>query len=112
LAKLLGEVASLPQPTARDLERALPDKIWHWQPTAMDISHNGETVMILTYRGAYLFPRHTGEDWIDALQRPPVPLDLGGIALAEAAAFGYKDRSIFVTVEGRRPMLYRYDRRP
>jgi len=112
LAELLGEVASLPQPTARDLERALPDKIWHWQPTAMDISHSGETVMILTYRGAYLFPRHTGEDWIDALQRPPVPLDLGGIALAEAAAFGYKDRSIFVTVEGRRPMLYRYDRRP
>ncbi len=112
MAELLGEVATLPQPTARDLERALPDQSWHWQPTAMDISNSGETVMILTYRGAYLFSRNTGEDWIDALQRPPVPLDLGGSALAEAAAFGYKDRSIFVTVEGRRPKLYRFEHEP
>jgi hypothetical protein len=68
--------------------------------------------VILTYRGAYLFTRETPESWPDALQKPPLRLDLGDIALAEAATFGYNDDSLFITVEGRRPALYRSDRRP
>ena len=111
-AEHVADIAHLPQPTARDLERALPDKSWHWQPTAMDIAPDGNHAVILTYRAAYLYSREPQQSWPAALQNAPLRLDLGGIRLAEAAAFGYKDPSLFITVEGRRPPLYRFERNP
>lgn len=111
VAVMLGEIASLPQPTQADLDNALAHQSWHWQPTAMDFARDGRMAVVLTYRGAYLFGRGPAESWQDALQEPPLRLDLGGIALAEAAAFGYND-SLFITVEGKKPPLYRIDPRP
>jgi hypothetical protein len=110
-AELLGNVASLPQPSQRELDRALADQSWHWQPTAMDFAQNDRTAVILTYRGVYIYPRAGGESWFDALQRQPQSLSLGAIRLAEAIAFG-SDDSIFITVEGRKPWLYRLDPQP
>ena len=111
VAELLADIASLPQPTQADLDNALANQSWHWQPTAMDFASDGLTAVILTYRGAYLFARGTEESWPDALQKLPSRLDLGAIALAEAAAFGYND-NLYITVEGKRPALYQADRRP
>lgn len=110
VAKRLGTVASIPQPTGTDLERAVPDKSWHWQPTAMDISADGTTAVILTYRAAYVFGKSAEETWIAALQRQPVRLDLGGLELAESVAFANDGESIYVTTEGRNPPLIRFDK--
>jgi len=110
VAERMGSVTSIPQPTTQDLERALPDKSWHWQPTAMDISQDGATAVILTYRAAYVFDRSSNESWIAALQRQPVRLDLGGLELAESVAFSNDGSSIYITAEGHNPPLIRFDK--
>ena len=104
-ATYLGTVASIPQPTQDDLDRALTAQNWHWQPTAMDFSADGSMAVILTYPAAYLYDRQNGESWLDALQRSPVRLALGSIKEAEAAVLGQE--SIFVTVEAKHAPIYR-----
>lgn len=104
-ARYLGTVASIPQPTQDDLDRAIAEQNWHWQPTAMSFSADGKTAMVLTYRAVYLYQRHAGEPWLDALQRRPVAVDLGNLRKAEAAALGAG--SVFVTAESIHAPIYR-----
>jgi len=104
-AKYLGTVASLPQPTERDRKRALLEMNWHWQPTAMEFSRDGNVAVILTYRAAYLYSRQDNEPWLDTLQRTPHVFALGSIKEAEAVTLA--GNSIFVTVEAKRAPLYR-----
>lgn len=106
-ATRLGPVDSLPQPTADDLERAAPERNWHWQPTAMDIARDGSAAVILTYRAVYHFERSNDEPWIEALRKPATVVDLGGIREAEAVAFVDDGRSLLFTVEAPRAPLYR-----
>jgi hypothetical protein len=106
-ANYLGTIDSLPQPTEDDLDQALARKSWHWQPTAMDFSPDGNSAVILTYRAVYLYQRQGGESWIDALQRSPVTYDLGDIKEAEAVSLG--DGEVFVTVEASGAPIYRID---
>lgn len=104
-ATRLGAVDSLPQPTARDLERAAPERNWHWQPTAMDI-RTGAAV-ILTYRAVYYFERNSGEPWIEALLKPPTVISLGDLREAEAVAFAEDGASVILAVEAPSAPLYR-----
>jgi hypothetical protein len=106
-ATYLGTVESIPRPTQEDLDRALAEKSWHWQPTAMDFSADGSKAIILTYRALYLYGRQSDESWYDALQRTPATFALGNIKEAEASSFG--DAGIFLTVEARNAALYRID---
>lgn len=106
-ASFLGTIESIPQPTADDLERALAEKSWHWQPTAMDFSADGRAAIILTYRAVYLYRRRGNEPWLETLQRSPTAFSLGDIREAESAAFN--DGSIFFTVEAAHAPLYRID---
>lgn len=109
VAQRLGPVLSLPEPSRRDIEFAPDTKDWHWQPTAMDISPDRQTLVILTYRAVYYYKRIDCEDWFETLQRPPLVLDLGNIRDAEAIAFGPDGRSIFVSVERQHAPLLRID---
>ena len=106
-ATRLGTVDALPQPTADDLERAAPERNWHWQPTAMDIASDGSATVILTYRAVYHFERSNDETWMEALRRPATVVDLGGIREAEAIVFVDDGRSLLFTVEAPRAPLYR-----
>jgi hypothetical protein len=106
-AARLGTVDSLPQPTADDLERAAPERNWHWQPTAMDIARDGSAAVILTYRAVYHFERSNDEPWMDALRKPATVVDLGSIREAEAVVFVDDGRSLLFTVEAPRAPLYR-----
>jgi hypothetical protein len=103
-ATRLGEIDSLPQPTARDIERAPADLNWHWQPTAMDIPADGSAAVILTYRALYHFERTDGEPWIAALRKPPSVIGLE--FEAEAVAFVENGGSVIVTVEASSAPLY------
>jgi len=104
-ANYLGTVDSLPQPTEEDLNQALARKSWHWQPTAMDFSPDGDAAVISTYRAVYLYQRQGDETWIDALQKSPVSFALGNIEGAEAVSLG--EGEIFVTVEASGAPIYR-----
>ena len=104
-ATLLGDIDSIPQPAQEDLDRALAEKSWHWQPTAMDFSPDGKKAIILTYRAVYLFHRENNEPWIDTLRRQPTAFNLGQIKNAESASLG--NNVIFVTVEAERAPVYR-----
>ena len=104
-ATRLGELRSLPPPRRSDVIAAPKTKSWHWQPTAMDI--HGDSAIILTYRGLYHYTRAAEEDWFDALNQRPQRQSLGRIPDAEAAAIGDDPAIAFITIERKKPPLYR-----
>lgn len=111
VAKLLGPIDTLPKPTARDLA-ARPDGkpgrfFWEWQPTAMDISADGRSAVILTYNDAYLYARDSSESWYKALQRQPVALNLNIFPGAESIVFAGSQRLI-ITSEGSHAALQEF----
>jgi hypothetical protein len=110
VARRVGEVPHLPQPT--DLQRAvrMPTGAYRANPCALDFAPDGSGAVVLTYGDTLYFPRQTGESWAAALARPPVVLGGHGLPQAEATAFTADGRGILVCSE-RRPQLLRYDRR-
>jgi hypothetical protein len=110
VAEKLGPITSLPPPTRQDVEFAPQTKDWHWQPTAMDISADGTSAIILTYAAVYYYRFES--DWLTTLNQQALGFSLRGIRDAEAAAFGATRRQIFLTVEGKHPPLLRIDMEP
>ena len=106
VAERLGDVASVPQPGNWEIVTALARKSWHWQPTGMDFSPDGDMAAILTYVGLYIYERSDNASWYETLQKAPQSVSLGDLRLAEAVAFG-ADGSLFVTAEGSIPPLFR-----
>jgi len=104
-ATFLGLLDSLPQPTPRDLERALDELNWHWQPAAMAFSGDGTYAAVLTYRAVYLYSRPAGRSWLETLQGTPEIFSLEGVKDAEAITIA--GDNIFVTVEAINAPLYR-----
>ena len=107
VATRIGEIDSIPQPTAYDLERALPDKNWHWQPNAINFSAAGDAAVILTYKAVYYFSRRDQQDWFAVLQSAPLRFDLGEYREAESAVFDHAGKQIYVTTEKRNAPLLR-----
>jgi hypothetical protein len=107
VANRIGEIDSIPQPTAYDLERALPDKNWHWQPNAIDFSAAGDAAVILTYKAVYYFPRKEGQEWFTALQSAPQRFALGEYREAESVVFDHAGEHVYVTTEKRNAPLLR-----
>ena len=109
-ASFLGPVRSLPPPRRSDIEIAGITKDWYWQPTAMDFSRDGRHAAVLTYEAIYLYRRHDGQSWYQALNSEPLGLSINRIRNAEAIAFSADGRTLFLTVEANRGApLYRVD---
>ncbi len=109
VAKRLGTIETLPEPSRQDREHAMFTKEWHWQPTAMDISPDGRLAVILTYRGVYLYRLDPGRSLYESLSGQAYGFGLGNFREAESAAFSADGHSIFVTLEGRHAPLLRID---
>lgn len=107
IATRIGEIDSIPQPTAYDLERALPDKNWHWQPNSIDFSAAADAAVILTYKAVYYFSRRDEQDWFTALQSAPQRFDLGEYREAESVIFDNAGEQVYVTTEKRNAPLLR-----
>jgi len=107
VATRIGEIDSIPQPTAYDLERALPDKNWHWQPNAINFSIAGDAAVILTYKAVYYFSKRDQQDWFETLQSVPLRFDLGEYREAESVVFDHAGEQIYVTTEKRNAPLLR-----
>ncbi len=104
-AQFIGAVESLPFPSFLDRFLASSRRSWHWQPTAMDVSPDGNLIAILTYTAVYLYAREDGMSFFDTLKTMPAVFDLRGVPLAESLCITGSD--VILTTEGRHPMLYR-----
>ena len=109
VARQLGAVDTLVQPSRKDVSNALAVDNWHWQPTAMDIAADGGSVLILTYRRVYYYARTGDEPWADALARRPLGLNIGRFRKAESITFGKGGDVAFVTTEKQHAPLLRID---
>ena len=98
-ATQLGTITSLPRPSRQDIEFAPKLNDWYWQPVGMDISDDNLAAVILTYRAVYYYQRLPGQDWLDALNAPPLRVGIGSLRNAEAIAFGDRKRTVIVTGE-------------
>lgn len=108
-AEFLAEVPGFRPPDPFDLLRSPKRGAWVSQPTGMDISPDGRTAAVITYRSLYLFRRAEGESWADAFQHEPQEIGGPPGLHDEAVAFAPDGKSIYVTTEGRPAPLYRLD---
>ena len=110
VARRVGAVASIPQPSSLELRLFPRFGRYRSQPTAMDLSPDGRVMLVLTYGEGWLFERMDGEDWLAALSRAPRPLYMPYLSQPEAATFTADD-SIYVSSEKEDAPLLRFDRR-
>lgn len=108
-ATFLAEVPGFRPPTKQDLLSSMKRGMWVSQPTGMDISPDGRTAAVLTYRSLYLFRREGEESWAEAFQKPPEEIIGPPGTHDEAVAFSSDGKHVFVTTERRPAPLYRLD---
>lgn len=98
VAKRRGLIKSLPKPTQNDIRLT---KYFNYttRPTAMDISEDGLSAVILTYANAYYFNLEDPGDWLSAFLTHPKEIILPFLNQAESVCFGKDATSIYVTTE-------------
>lgn len=99
VAEFLGTVKSLPPPTPQDLIEDPRYGASRSQPTAMSFSADGRRALVVTYKNAYLYLRNNGESWLDAMNRPPVTIDIPQFAQTEAGAMTPSGDVTFIASE-------------
>jgi len=99
-ARPVTTLRTLPQPTPEDLCQKY-GKYRAW-PTAMDLSSDGLTLVILTYKNIYMFKRAPAQTWDRAFQTPPAVIALPGddkLTQRESLCMIQDTGRIFVTTE-------------
>jgi hypothetical protein len=109
VAKRLTAVPAIPQPTLQDIIEDPRFGSYRSQPTAMDVSPDGSTAVVLTYKNGYIFQRTAGEDWVRAFKKIPQLIRLPRLRQAEALCFAADGRTLFVTSEKIPAPLLRLD---
>jgi hypothetical protein len=99
VAEPIAIIPGIPQPTEQDLAAAPAGLRYMSQVTAADLSPDGRSLLLLTYREAYLMTRRAGEPWRDALLREPQRLRMPPLVQAEAIAFDRDGRAIWIGTE-------------
>jgi len=87
VAEFIGTINTLPAPTQQDINEDPRYGKWRSLPTAMDISPDGQRLLVVTYKDAYLYTRQANEPWIEALAREPRVIDLPQMRQTEAGSF-------------------------
>ncbi len=111
VARPLAIIDRIPPPTIED--RHQPYGKYRSQPTALDLSGNGLSMVVLTYKHAYLFQRRFGETWAAALGLGPTlaPLPLPEatrrFGQREAVCFSRDGSSLLVSSEGKGAGIFR-----
>jgi hypothetical protein len=95
VAKKCAEIKPLPKST-----QGIKDYIeYSNQPTAMDISADGLSAVILTYGSAFYFRNEKSEDWATVLSGSWKEITLPPLRQAESVCFDRDGSSMFVTSE-------------
>ncbi len=92
------------------LPAGFPPVPYGTQPTGMDIRADGGAAAVVTYAGAFLFPRKGGESWATAFSRPPVVLEKHLLRQAESVAFSRDGKVLRAVSEGGKSPLVCYRR--
>jgi len=108
-AAFLGEVPGFRPPTRSDILSSPKRGMSVSRPTGMDISADGRTAAVITYRSLYVFERGDDETWVEAFQREPREYAGPPGLHDEAVGFSHDQQSIYVTTERRPAPLYRLD---
>ncbi len=106
-ARFLGEVPGFRPPTRSDIFGSPKRGLWVSQPTGMDISNDGRTAAVITYRSLYVFQREANETWVEAFQRTPVEHHGPPGLHDEAVGFNTAGDYIYVATERRPAPLHR-----
>lgn len=112
-ARRLAAIDKIPPPTVNDV--LYPYGKFRSQPTAMDLSPDGQKMVVLTYKHAYLFSRSVGDAWEGIAGVPPIvlplplPQNIRGFDQREAACFTRAVDGLFITAEGQHAAIYRFD---
>ena len=112
IAKRLGPVNGLPQPSRKNIRSARRTDNYYWQSTGMDLSADDQWAAIVTYGAIYYFRRDEGQDWLDALQEPHAAINIRNYPKAESVAFDVDSRSVYFTVEKKNAPILRIDAVP
>ena len=92
----------------KDLQRSDPE-LARLSPlvTAADLSPDGRTLAVLTYGSVLFYRRQPGEDWGEAVSRPPEAHDVPLIPQAEALAWSKGGGGLYASGEFRpAPIFY------
>jgi hypothetical protein len=109
VARYLGNAWGFPQPDALQRLSPLLSVAFSSWPTAMGFLADGSGAFVLTYGGAYFFPRAAGEPWPATLAKEPQILPAFSLPQAEALAVTPDGAEIYLASE-RTPQLLRYTR--
>ena len=109
VARLVGTVPELAGTSPIDaLFKHVAGKRAAW-PTALDITADGRTAVVLTYGAPVVFSRQGKESWPEAFKREPTRLLFHGLPQAEGVCFSADGRAIYIVSETN-PAIVRYDR--
>lgn len=111
IARHLGDVATIPRPTATERKALLPATRLSGWPTGMDIDPAASRAIVLTYRDVWIFARRGTEDWVTTFSRAPARLPLPPLAQAEAIGFDAGASAIMVSGERLPAPWIRYEPR-
>lgn len=103
IAKRVTEIKPLPQ-GADEISSFMfsPNQV-----TAMDISADGLSAVVLTYGNAFLYRKNPSQEWSEVFSASPVEINIPSMRQAESICFSKSDSTIFVTTEQLPAPLYR-----
>jgi hypothetical protein len=104
VARRVGHLAGMPGPQAGDdpVSARLRNQV-----TAADLSPDGHTLAVLTYREVLFYSRGPGTSWSRALSQPPRMRPLAWLPQAEALAWSTDGRGLYASGEhSPAPLLY------
>ncbi|MGD9162638.1 MAG: hypothetical protein PVG39_29800 [Desulfobacteraceae bacterium] len=103
VAKKITEITPLPQITDEIMDFGVNPG----QPTAMDISADGLSAVVLTYGSAFYYKKKPSKRWSDVLTGSPGRIIVPRMRQAESICFGRDGSSIYVTTEQLPAPLYK-----
>lgn len=106
-ARALGRLAGVPQPTSDDLRQRPQRARYDTHVTAADVSPDGRTLAVMTYRYLLFYPALHGQGWGRAVARAPQVRTLPWLPQAEALGWAPDGDSVFATGEFVPAPLYR-----
>ncbi|WP_363796458.1 hypothetical protein ABU614_13930 [Lysobacter firmicutimachus] len=106
-ATRLGALAGIPEPDAQTLRNSPARAKLQGQVTAADVSPDGRTLAVMTYRYLLLYPRAPRQTWAESVAAKPRISDLPWLPQAEALGWSADGRSLYATGEFIPAPLYR-----
>ncbi|WP_320042190.1 hypothetical protein [uncultured Desulfobacter sp.] len=100
-ARAVAKIRNIPRPTPEDQRKAYGK--FRSLPTAMDISADGNTLYILTYKNAYVYSRTPDQAWDMVFSTSPLQISLPApsktLVQREALGLDHTSGKIFITSE-------------